>query len=139
MSWSKYMHLKLRNLPESVVQNYNLEKKTNRDGYVYAEIKRGMYGLPQAGLIAQQLLEKILNKKGYHKNDITPGLWKQKWRPICDSLWVDDFGVKYFGKYHADHLMSVLREYYKIYHNWKGKRHLGIDLDWDYSHHKVNL
>ena len=121
MSWSKYMHLKLRNLPESVVQNYNLEKKTTRDGYVYAEIKQGMYGLPQAGLIVQQLLEKILNKKGYHKNDITLGLWKQKWRPICDSLWVDDFGVKYFGKYHADHLMSVLREYYKIYHNWKGK------------------
>ena len=35
-------------------------------GYVYEDIKRGMYGLPQAVLFAQQLLEKLLNKKVYH-------------------------------------------------------------------------
>ena len=53
---SEYMHLKLSNLPESVVQNYNLVEKPTSDSYVYVEIKRGMYGLPQAGLIVQQLL-----------------------------------------------------------------------------------
>ena len=52
-----------------------------------------------------------------------------KWRPISFSLCVDAFGVKYFGKKHADHLMSVLKEHYKISHDWKGKRYLGMDLD----------
>ena len=60
----KYMWLKLSNLPKSVVQHYNLAEKTTRDGYVYMEIKQWIYGLPQAGIIAQQLLEKRFNKKG---------------------------------------------------------------------------
>ena len=85
-------------------------EKTTRDGYVYVKIKQGMYGLPQAGIIAQQLIEKLLNKKGYHQSEITPGLWKHKWLPIYFSLCVEDFGVKYFGKYHAENLMSVLRD-----------------------------
>ena len=106
-----------------------MEEKTTRDGYVYVEIKQGMYGLPQAGLIAQQLLEKQLNKKGYHQIDINPGLWKRTWRMVCFSLCVEDFGVKYVGKHHTENLMPVLRESYKISHDWKGKKYLGIDLD----------
>ena len=43
------------------------------------------------------------------------------------------------GKHHTEHLVSVLREYYKISHDWKGKKYLGIDLDWYYSHRKVHL
>ena len=98
-----------------------------------------MYGLPQSGLIAQKLLEKRLNKKFCHQNEINLGLWKHKWRPICFSLCADYFGVKYVGKHHAEYLMSVLREHYKISHDWKGKRYLGMDLDWDYVHRKVHL
>ena len=82
MARSEYMHLKLSNLPKSVVQHYNLAEKATRDGYVYVDIKQGMYGLPQAGLIVQQLIEKQLNKKGYHQSDINPGLWKHKWSPM---------------------------------------------------------
>ena len=46
MAQSEYMRLKLPNLPNSVVQKYNLAKKTIRDRYVYVEIKQGVYGLP---------------------------------------------------------------------------------------------
>ena len=72
MARSKYMCLKLGNIPESLVQHYNMEDKATRDGYVYVEIQRGIYGLPQAGPIAQQLIETWLNKKGYHHIEITP-------------------------------------------------------------------
>ena len=47
--------------------------------------------------------------------------------------------MKYVGKHNAEHLMSVLREHYKISHDWKGKRQLVIDLDWEYGHCKVHL
>ena len=73
-----------------------------------------MYGLPQAGLIAQQLLEKLLNKKGYQQSEITLGFWMHNWRLICFSLCVNDFGVQYVGKQHVEHPMKVLREHYKI-------------------------
>jgi hypothetical protein len=33
---------------------------------------------------------------------------------------VDDFGVKYVGKEHAEHLLKVLQEHYKVTTDWKG-------------------
>ena len=42
-------------------------------------------------------------------------------------------------KEHADHLMTVLRGHYKILSDWKGKKCLGLDLDWDYENRKVHL
>ena len=52
MTRSEYMQPKISNLPESVVQQYNMETKSTSDGYVHMEIRRDMYGLPQAGIIA---------------------------------------------------------------------------------------
>ena len=56
MTRFKYMHLKLIDLSKDLVQQYNLASKVTRDGYVYVEIRLGIYGIPQAGLLAQQLL-----------------------------------------------------------------------------------
>ncbi len=67
-----------------------------------------MYGLPQAGILAKKLLEEHLQKHGYYELTHTPGLFTHKSRLIWFILVVDDFGVKYVGKEHADHLMSVL-------------------------------
>jgi hypothetical protein len=67
-----------------------------------------MYGLKQAGLLADQLLQKRLAPFGYYPSRQTPGLWLHKSRPIAFSLIVDDFAVKYVGKQHADHLRNAL-------------------------------
>ena len=61
----EYMCLKLCDIPVDVSRHYNLSTKVKRDGYVYIEIRRGMYGLPQSGILAQQLLEKRLNAESY--------------------------------------------------------------------------
>ena len=61
------------------------------------------------------------------------------WRPICLSLCVDDFGVKCVGKQHTEHLIEVLKEHYKILSNWKGKKYLGLDIDWDYDNRTVQM
>ena len=73
-----------------------------------------MYGLPQSGLLANELLEKRLNKNGYHQNKLVPGLWKHKWRPVQFTLVVENFGVKYAGKEHAMHLKQTLQENYTV-------------------------
>ena len=98
-----------------------------------------MYGLPQAGLIAQQLLEKRLGDEDYTQSTKTSGFWKHDWRPISFSLVVDDFGVKYVGDQHAQHLLTVLREFYVVDENEKGDRYCGITLDWDYKKRKAHL
>ena len=135
----EYMRLKLTDLPADVIKHYDLNAKVTTDGYVYVEIRRGMYRLLQVGLIAQQLLEESLNKEGYSQSERAPGLWTHKWRPITFSLWIDDFGVKYVGKEHANHLMSVLQPHYVVLSDWTGKRYISLDLDWDYSQRKVHL
>ena len=82
------------------------------------EILKGRHGLPQAGLAANYLLEKPLAKHEYNQIRIVPGLWPHKWRPIQFTLVVDDFGVKYVGKDHAEHLISTLQEDYTITRYW---------------------
>ena len=56
----KYIKMKIENFPEDVIAHYNLREKVTPDGYVYVECRRGMYGLPQSGSLAQELLEKRL-------------------------------------------------------------------------------
>ena len=46
---------------------------------------------------------------------------------------MDDFGVKYFGKEHARHLMYVLKLYYKMEEDWKRELYCGITLNWNYD------
>ena len=98
-----------------------------------------MYRLPKAGILAQQLLEKRLNTKGYSQSTLFPGLWTHAWRSITFTLCVDNFGVKYVGKQHGDHLMSIIGEHYTISHKWNGSRYLGMDIDWDYTNSEVQL
>ena len=56
MSLFEYMRLKLADLPEDIIEHYNLRKNATKDGYVYLEVRKGMYGLPHAGILAQKLL-----------------------------------------------------------------------------------
>ena len=58
----EYMRLQLDIIPEEIIVKYNLRDLVDKDGWVYIEIRKGMYGLPQAGIIANQLLEKQLSE-----------------------------------------------------------------------------
>ncbi len=85
------------------------------DGYVYMEIRIGMYGLPQASILANKLLKLRLVRHGYFKQPHTPGLWKHASQPIWFNLCMDNFGIKYIGDEHLKHLFAALWiETYKI-------------------------
>ncbi len=104
-----------------------------------SKYKKGMYGLPQAGISAQELLEQRLNKHGYFQNKFIPGFWTHQTRPISFTLVVDDFGIKYFGREHVMHLISILKKHYEISEDWKGTKFIGLILKWDYSGRKVHI
>jgi hypothetical protein len=52
---------------------------------------------------------------------------------------VDDLGVKYVGREHAEHLMECIKKNYNISSDWKGSAYCGLTLDWDYKNHTVDL
>jgi hypothetical protein len=49
------MHLPLSIIPDEIVTKYNLQA-ISVVGWVYMEIRKGMYGMKQAGILANQLL-----------------------------------------------------------------------------------
>jgi hypothetical protein len=103
MSRYEYIQIKIDNVPDKVIKQYNLCEKVDNDGYVYVEVQKGMYGLLQAGILAQELLEQQLNKHGYIQNKALPGLCMHKTGPISFTLVVDNFGIKYIGQEHVMH------------------------------------
>jgi hypothetical protein len=96
----EYMKILLSRFPEEIVQKYNLNALAV-DGWVYIEIRKGMYGLKQARLLASQLLQTRLAPFVYYPARHTPVLWLHRTRPISFTLVSYDFAVKYVGKQHA--------------------------------------
>jgi hypothetical protein len=104
----EYMRIPITAIPDCIMEEYKLEPLVH-NGFVVVELRKGIYGFPQAGILANIQLKKHLADNDYHPAH-TAGLFKHKTRPVTFSLCVDDFGVKYVGKENAQHLEQVLRQ-----------------------------
>jgi hypothetical protein len=127
----EYMRIPVKDIPDDVMLHYNLAAITH-NGYVLVEIQKGMYGLPQAGILAHERLVKHLATSGYHPTPNTPGLFTHTSRPISFTLVVDDFGIKYVGREHAEHLVAAIKSLYTLTTNWQGNVYCGLTLKWNY-------
>jgi hypothetical protein len=103
------MVINLAWLPQETIEKFDLNELA-QDGNVYIKIQKGMYGLPQAGILANELLQRNLAQDGYRPMNHTHSLWTHDNHPISFSLVVDDFGVKYIGREHAEHLMTCIKK-----------------------------
>lgn len=141
----EYTKMRINLIPPEFIELYDLAPKVKYDakgiGYVYKymEIRCGMYGLPQSGMLSNKLSKKRLTDYGYDELPHTPGLFKHKTRPISFSLVVDDFGIKYIGKENALHLINALEDFYEVEVDWKGSLYCGITLDWHYEDKYVDI
>jgi hypothetical protein len=97
------MRIPIKLIPQEIIAEYNLLSLVS-DVHIYIEVQKYMYGLPQAGILANQLRAHRLNIHGYHKTKFTPGLWNHATHPIQFTLVADDFGVQYVGKNNELHL-----------------------------------
>jgi hypothetical protein len=59
------MKMLLSRFPKEIIQKYNLHALAV-DGWVYIKIRKGMYGLKQAGLLPNKLLQTRLAPFGYY-------------------------------------------------------------------------
>ena len=134
----EYMKMPLSIFPQATIDQYNLNEHA-KNGFVYLEIRKAIYGLPQAGILANKLLRQRLRPHGYYEVAHTPGLWKHTTRPTQFTLTVDDFGVKYVGHDNAQHLIDALRQHYDVEEDWTGKLYCGISLKWDYERRYVDI
>ena len=71
----EFMRLPVNIIPDEIMTKYNLAEIAV-NGYVYILVVKGVYGLPQAGKIANELLVKRMRTAGYHPCKFTLGLWR---------------------------------------------------------------
>jgi hypothetical protein len=128
------MKMLLSCFPEEIVQKYNVNALAV-NGWVYIEIRKGMYGLKQAN----QLLQTRLAPFGYYPARHTLGLWLHKTRPISFTLVVDEIAVKYVGKQHSEHLRNALLQNYELTMDWTATVYSGMTLKWDYKRGHATL
>ena len=105
---------------------------------MYFKIKKEMYDLKQAFILAYNQLKSNLGPYGHHPIPNTVCLWKHVSKPIQFCLCVDDFGIKDESKTDTEHLFATLQKYYTITIDWTGKN-CGLTLDWDYPNCHVDI
>ena len=75
-------------IPEEIRTQYNLYYLVETGGYVYCEVRNGMYGLKQSSRLAFDYLVKLLALHGYFPVRESPGLWKHHTQTTVFTLCV---------------------------------------------------
>ena len=125
----QYLCISITIIPDEIIQKYNLLPLV-RNSFIYFDICKGMYGLPQARRISNDLLTEQLNPKGYFQCTHTLVVWRHKWYPILFFLVVDNFSDKYVGKEYSETLITAIRQLYPVSEGWTESLYCGITLKW---------
>ena len=138
IEYFEYMKMPLLLFPLWTIEQYNLTD-LEINSWVHIEMRRVVWGLAQAGILANNCLRRKLAPFGYVECENTPGLWHHETRPIAFTLVGDDFGVKYVNKEDVDHLIASIKTTYSLTKDWTGNLYYGIALEWDYKNGHVDI
>jgi hypothetical protein len=135
----EYLRIHVDKLPPAIIAQYNLTPLIYNQ-HVYFEIRKCMYGLPQAGKLSQTRLIQHLKENGYTQCPNTPCLFRHHTREMMVCLVVDDFGVRYKSQSDADHLIHTLEKYeYKLKVRSLGDIYLGMAIKFDRINKTVSI
>ena len=62
MNDPEYMKIPFNYFPSDIIEHYQLQGKVHSDVFIYIKIKKGMYGLKQAAILAYDNLIDNLQK-----------------------------------------------------------------------------
>jgi hypothetical protein len=129
----EYIRIERKKLPPSSIAAHNLEPLFHNDA-IYFQIRKCMYGLPQAGGLSQIRLISHLAKHGYHQCPNTPCLFGHETLDVTFCLVVDDFGSRYGAQSDADHLIATLRANdYELTIKETGDTYLGMQISFGHT------
>ena len=103
LEYYEYIKIPLVLFQRWIIKQYNLKERA-LNGNVNLEMRRAVWGLPQAGILDNKLLRCEFAPHGYHECINTPSLWYHESRPITFTLVVDDFGAFLYAFLNRVHL-----------------------------------
>ena len=133
----EFLRIPLKFIAPCVIDKHHLRPLISGNSVLFS-VHRGMYGLPQAGFLAQLQLVTHLRLHGYHQT-ATPCLFRHISNGIAFTLVVDDFLVKYPEKASADHLHRTLSMLYEMKVDWSASKYIGFTLHFDATRRTVTL
>lgn len=134
----EYMRMTRKQISPTIMVEYDLEQYFDGDT-MHFEINKGMYGLPQAGLLAQNRLIAHLATAGYIQSTLVPCLFKHIDNGVTFVLVVDDFGIKARNEAGRQHLLATLRQMYKITVDATGSQYLGMTIVHDHKAKTITI
>ena len=134
----EWLRIHVKFIPSDTIAMYELEQYIINEHILFC-VTKGMYGLPQAGKLAQDRLCAHLASFGYVQAANVPCLFQHESNGVTFTLVVDDFGVKYHSRDAAEHLIKCLQDLYKLKVDWSGSTYLGITIAFDAAAHSVAL
>ena len=93
MNRPEYIFINFADIPDEIVIQYNLQNYVH-NGFFF-KVTTCLYGLPQAGRLANNRILKHQKNHGYTQNSLVPGMFTHKTNNVAFVLWVDNFLVKY--------------------------------------------
>lgn len=133
----EYIRIPIRMIPHTKMNTHALRPFIDHQSILF-EVTKGMYGLPQAGLLAQQRLIAHLAIHDYHETR-TPCLFRHISNGTDFTLVVNDFGIKYSSKEGAQHLIDTPRLLYVIKIDWTRSTYIGFTIKFNIPNHTVSL
>jgi hypothetical protein len=134
----EYMRIPLSKIPPATLTSHALDQYVHNNAILF-EINKGMYGLPQAGILANKQLVAHLAEYDFVQCANTPCLFRHTSRPIAFTLVVDDFGIKLTSDDDAKFLIDVLEKKYVIKVDYDGKKYLGFTIRYDKNLREIGL
>ena len=86
MDKPEYIRIHKKYFSPNFVSTYKLHDKIAPDNHIYCGVKKGMYGLKQAAILAYKLLVKRLAIDGYYPIPLTNGLFAHRQLPTKFAL-----------------------------------------------------
>lgn len=124
----EYFWVDAKYIPKRIYAKYNLHLY-DCNGKVLMKILGGIYGLAQAGLLAEIQMKEHLRKHDFVECPNTPCLYRHKTRRISFTLVVDDFGICWRLQDDANFLFSTLTDKYPMKIDWAGASYLGYKIE----------
>ena len=98
-----------KQVPPATLATYCLGQKSD-----IVRINKCLYGLPQAGRVAEEKLITLLARNGYNMTDNTECLFRQEFREISFALVVDNFAIKYKHREDVEHLLAAIEKEFSL-------------------------
>ena len=110
---AEYVRIPVPILPDDIGEEFKLDQFIH-NGFVLFEVTKGMYGLRQAGYLAQKELVDYLAGFDYYPSNTDPCLFRHKTNGVAFTPVVDDFLIKYKDPDSAMHLLTSLQARYPL-------------------------